>query len=61
MTRTRWSLVGLGVAVVLGAAGKAKKRARRAREAYHRRVSAGSRPIEAVGTAVAVFVGIDQR
>jgi hypothetical protein len=61
MTRTRWGLLGLGLTVFVGAARKGKKRARRARGAYHREVSAGSRPIEAVGTAVAAFVGIDQR
>jgi hypothetical protein len=45
----------LGVAVVVTAI--ASKRGRRARKTYATEVSAGSKPIEAVGTAIAAFVG----
>jgi hypothetical protein len=55
--RKGWTLVGLGMGVVAAAARKTKKRARRAREVYLEEVSSGSKPIEAVGTAVAAFVG----
>jgi hypothetical protein len=60
MRRTGWALAGVGAAVVLTAAKNAKKRARRAREIYGKELSAGSRPIEAVGTAIAGFVGLKQ-
>jgi hypothetical protein len=59
MRRTDWALVGVGVVVVAAAAKKAKKRSRRARQAYAEEVSSGSKPIEAVGTAIAAFVGPD--
>jgi hypothetical protein len=54
-----WALIGGGV-VVAAIAAQAKKRARRARDAYVKEVSAGSKPIEAVGTAIAAFVGFEQ-
>jgi hypothetical protein len=54
---TGWTLAAIGVVVVAVAAKKAKKRVRRAVEVYTKEVSSGSRPIEAVGTAVAAFVG----
>jgi hypothetical protein len=47
----RWALIGLGVAVFA-------VRANRAREVYIEEVSAGSKPIEGVATAVAAFVGV---
>jgi hypothetical protein len=47
----RWALIGLGLAVFA-------VRANRAREVYFEEVSSGSKPIEAVGTAVASFVGL---
>jgi hypothetical protein len=47
--------------VVAAAAKEAKKRWRRARQVYAEEVSSGSKPIEAVGTAVAAFVGPDPR
>jgi hypothetical protein len=53
--RTPWAIAGVGLLVV--AAKKGKQRAQRARKLYVEEVSAGSRPIEAVGTAVAAFVG----
>jgi phage tail sheath protein FI len=46
------------VIVVAVAAKKAKKRAERAVAVYVEEVSSGSKPIEAVGTAVAAFVGL---
>jgi hypothetical protein len=49
-----------GGVVVVAIAAQAKKRARRARDAYVKEVSAGSKPIEAVGTAIAAFVGFEQ-
>jgi hypothetical protein len=44
-------LVAVGMAVVA-------VRAKTAQQAYLEEVSAGARPIEAVGTAVAAFIGI---
>jgi hypothetical protein len=46
-----------GAAVVVIAAKRGKKRIRRAVGVYVEEVSSGSRPIEAVGTSVAAFVG----
>jgi hypothetical protein len=51
----------MGVVVVAAAANETKKRSRRARQVYAAEVSSGSKPIEAVGTAVAAFVGPDSR
>jgi hypothetical protein len=59
VSRTGWALLGVGAIAFLGVAKKAKKRARRAREVYLEEVSSGSKPIEAVGTAVAAFVGFN--
>jgi hypothetical protein len=58
MRGTGWALAALGVAVVAVAAKKAKKRVRKAVGVYMEEVSSGSKPIEAVGTAVAAFVGL---
>jgi hypothetical protein len=55
MRRNGWAVLGVGVLLVAAA----KKRARRARKVYVEEVSSGARPIEAVGTAVAAFVGFD--
>ena len=57
MTRAGWALTGLGVGVVAMAA-KRSKRVRLAQSVYLEEVSSGSKPIEAVGTAVAAFVGL---
>jgi hypothetical protein len=54
MTRSGWAVVGIGVVAAVAA----RKRVRRAIDVYTREVSAGSKPIEAVGTAVAAFVGL---
>jgi len=43
------------VAAVVVAAGRLEK----ARKAYVAEVAAGSKPIEAVGTSIAAFVGLD--
>jgi hypothetical protein len=51
-------VIGVGIVIVAAVAKNAKKRARRAREAYQQEVAAGARPIQAVGTAVAAFVGL---
>jgi hypothetical protein len=58
MRRPGWALAGAGAAVLLAGAKNVKTRARRAREVYGKEVSSGSRPIEAVGTAIAAFVGL---
>jgi hypothetical protein len=55
MRRTRWALAGMGLVAL--AAKKTKKRAGRARKVYLEEVSSGARPIQAVGTAIAAFVG----
>ena len=54
MSRAGWTLATLGAVVV----GMRSKRGRRARKVYVEEVSSGARPIEAVGTAVAAFVGL---
>jgi hypothetical protein len=58
LTRTGWAIAGVGVVVLVVAAKKARKRAERAVAVYVEEVSSGSKPIEAVGTAVAAFVGL---
>ena len=55
MSRSGWPLAAAGIVVV---ALVAKKRARRAIKVYVEEVSAGAKPIEGVGTAVAAFVGL---
>ena len=52
-------LLVLGVAVYAVATEGGRERLKRARDAYGKAVASGSRPIEAVGTAVAAFVGSD--
>ena len=47
----------LAVAVYAVATEGGRERLKRAREAYSKEVASGSRPIEAVGTAIAAFVG----
>ena len=54
MKRKGWALAVLGLVVLA----TAKKRARKARKVYVEEVASGSKPIEAVGTAVAAFVGL---
>ena len=54
MSRAGWMLVTVGAVVVA----MRSKRGRRARKVYVEEVSSGARPIEAVGTAVAAFVGL---
>lgn len=51
-----WKLLGLGVVVAIVA-----KPGKRARQVYVEEVSAGARPIEAVGTSIAAFVGLHTR
>ena len=52
----RLGAIGLGVYVLATKGGR--KRMQRARGVYRQEVAAGSRPLEAVGTAVAAFVGL---
>jgi hypothetical protein len=58
VSRSKVATWVFGVAVAVAVARKAKKRAKRARAVYVEEVSSGARPIQAVGTAVAAFVGI---
>jgi hypothetical protein len=51
-----WNLLGVGVVVAIVA-----KRGGRAKQVYVEEVSTGSKPIEAVGTAIAAFIGLDTR
>ena len=53
MSRTGWMVVTVGAVVVA----MRSERGRRARKVYIEEVSSGSKPIEAVGTAIAAFVG----
>jgi hypothetical protein len=55
---TGWALAGVGLVVVAVAAKKARKRGYRAAAFYVQEIESGSKPIEAVGTAVAAFVGL---
>jgi hypothetical protein len=55
MRNKGWALAGLGLVALVAA--KAKKRAKRARGVYLEEVASGSRPIQAVGTSIAAFVG----
>jgi hypothetical protein len=50
----RFALLGFPIGFAL----RFTERGRRAREVYAKKRSSGSRPIEAVGTAVAAFVGL---
>jgi hypothetical protein len=52
-------LLVLGVAVYAVATESGRERVKRARKAYSKEIASGSRPIEAVGTAIAAFVGSD--
>ena len=53
-----WAFVGVVAVIVAAVAKNAGKRARRARGVYMEEVSSGARPINAVGTAIAAFVGL---
>ena len=54
----RIAVIGFAAAAVVVAAKKGKKRVKAATSVYVEEVSSGARPIEAVGTAVAAFVGL---
>jgi hypothetical protein len=58
VSRSKVAVWVFGVAAAVAVAKKAKKRAKRARAVYVEEVSSGARPIQAVGTAVAAFVGL---
>jgi hypothetical protein len=58
MTAKGATLVGLGMVVVAVVAKKATKRTQHSLDVYMEEVSSGSKPIQAVGTAVAAFVGL---
>jgi phage tail sheath protein FI len=51
-------IAALGIAVYAVATKGGRERLKRAQEAYNKEVASGARPIEAVGTAVAAFVGL---
>ncbi|HEY9459016.1 MAG TPA: hypothetical protein VJ247_09030 [Gaiella sp.] len=54
----RVAAFALGAVLVLVAAKKGKKRVKAATSVYVEEVSSGARPIQAVGTAIAAFVGL---
>lgn len=56
MSRAGWTLVTAGAVVIA----MRSKRGRRARKVYVEEVSSGARPIEAVGTSIAAFIGLDE-
>jgi hypothetical protein len=58
MARPRLGLLAVAVVGVAAVARKAKRRAQRAKAVYVEEVSSGARPIQAVGTAIAAFVGL---
>ena len=51
-------VVVLAVAVYALATKSGRERLKRAQEAYRKEVAAGAKPIQAVGTAIAAFVGL---
>ena len=53
----RLAVVALGAALVVVAVKKGKKRVKAAASVYVEEVNSGARPIEAVGTSIAAFVG----
>jgi hypothetical protein len=53
-------LLVLGVVVYAVATESGRKRVKRARKAYTEEVASGARPIQAVGTSIAAFVGFDE-
>jgi predicted metal-dependent phosphoesterase TrpH len=57
MLRRAAILAAIGAGVYAVATESGRKRLKRAREVFLREVNAGTRPIEAVGTAIAAFVG----
>ena len=54
MSRAGWTLLAVGAV----AAAVRSKRGRRARKVYVEEVASGARPIQAVGTSIAAFVGV---
>lgn len=58
VTAGRLAAVAIGAVVVAVAAKKAKKRVKLSVDVYVEEVSTGARPIEAVGTSIAAFVGL---
>jgi hypothetical protein len=54
----RVAAFALGAVLVLVAAKKGKKRVKAATSVYVEEVFSGARPIQAVGTAIAAFVGL---
>ena len=58
MSRSKVAVWVFAVAAAVAVVKKAKKRAKRARAVYVEEVSSGARPIQAVGTAVAAFIGL---
>lgn len=54
----RLAVTAVGAALVIVAAKKGKKRVKAATSVYVEEVSSGARPIQAVGTAIAAFVGL---
>jgi phage tail sheath protein FI len=54
----RLAVVAVGAALVIVAAKKGRKRVKAAASVYVEEVSSGARPIEAVGTSIAAFVGV---
>ncbi len=58
MTPRRLATFALGAAAIaVAATKKGRKRVKLAADVYIKEVEAGARPIEAVGTAIAAFVG----
>ena len=53
-------LAALAVAVYAVATKGGRERLKRAQEVYSEEVASGAKPIEAVGTAVAAFVGLGE-
>ena len=52
------TVIALALAVYAVGTKGGRDRLRRARDAYIEEVSAGAKPIEGVGTAIAAFVGL---
>lgn len=56
--RRATKIVVLAVAVYALATKSGRERLKRAQEAYRKEVAVGAKPIQAVGTAIAAFVGL---
>lgn len=58
MTARSVALVAAGATAVVLASKKGRKRVQRSVDIYVEELSSGSRPLDAVGTSIAAFIGL---